>query len=210
MTASPLPGHPLSGDPPGTARRRPAPVDRPGNDLLRALSHLTDRDITLAEWLDQHGVLTERTLCIHAVQVTSEDVERLAHSGAAVAHCPLSNLAHRHGTAPLEAFLARGVRVGLGTDSVVSVGRLDLLAEARFVQRRTALTADRALELCTLQAARALGLDEIGSLRPGNWADCTVIRLPRGEGTPSERLLASSPADVLLTCVAGREVYRAS
>jgi 5-methylthioadenosine/S-adenosylhomocysteine deaminase len=165
---------------------------------------------TPIEWLDQHSVLTERTLCIHAVQVTSEDVERLAQSGAAVAHCPRSNLVHGHGTAPLEAFLARGVRVGLGTDSVVSVGRLDLLAEARFVQRRAALTADRALELCTLQAARALGLDEIGSLRPGNWADCTVIRLPPGEGTPSERLLASSPADVLWTCVAGREVYRAS
>jgi 5-methylthioadenosine/S-adenosylhomocysteine deaminase len=165
---------------------------------------------TPIEWLDQHGVLTERTLCIHAVQVTSEDVERLAQSGAAVAHCPRSNLAHGHGTAPLEAFLARGVRVGLGTDSVVSVGRLDLLAEARFVQRRAALTADRALELCTVQAAGALGLDEIGSLRPGNWADCTVVRLPRGEGTPSERLLASSPADVLWTCIAGREVYRAS
>jgi cytosine/adenosine deaminase-related metal-dependent hydrolase len=165
---------------------------------------------TPIEWLDQHGVLTERTLCIHAVQVTSEDIERLARSGAAVAHCPLSNLRHGHGAAPLEAFLARGIRVGLGTDSVVSVGRLDLLAEARVAQRRAALSADRALELCTVQAARALGLDQIGSLRPGNWADCTVIRLPPGEGTPSERLLASSPADVLLTCVAGREVYRAS
>jgi 5-methylthioadenosine/S-adenosylhomocysteine deaminase len=164
---------------------------------------------TPIEWLHQHGVLSERTLCIHAVQVTPQDVERLAQCGAAVAHCPLSNLVHGHGTAPLPAFFAAGIRVGLGTDSVVSVGHLDLLAEARLVRQRAGLTADRALDLCTREAGRALGLDDIGSLLPGMWADCTVIRLRPGRGTPSERLLASAPADVLLTCVAGREVYRA-
>jgi 5-methylthioadenosine/S-adenosylhomocysteine deaminase len=177
--------------------------------LARGFALPPSRGRTPIEWLDQHKVLSERTLCIHAVQVTSLDVGRLATAGAAVAHCPLSNLAHGHGAAPLQAFLAAGVRVGLGTDSVVSVGRLDLLAEARFAQRRFGLTADQAVELCTLQAARALGLDDTGSLRPGKWADCTVIRLPSGEGTPSERLLASSPDDVLLTCIAGREMYRA-
>ncbi len=178
--------------------------------LARGIELPASRGRTPVEWLDQHRVLTERTLCIHAVQVTSRDVERLADTGAAVAHCPLSNQAHGHGAAPLGAFLAAGVRVGLGTDSVVSVGRLDLLAEARLVQKQVGLTADQALELCTRQAARALGLDDTGTLRPGKWADCTVIRLPPGEGTPSDRVLASSPDHVLLTCVAGREVYRAS
>ena len=178
--------------------------------VARGFALPPSRGRTPVEWLDQHGVLTERTLCIHAVQVTSQDVDRLATSDAAVAHCPLSNQAHGHGAAPLQAFLAAGVRVGLGTDSVVSVGRLDLLAEARFAQKRAGLTAEQAVELCTLRAARALGLDDTGSLRPGKWADCTVIRVPPGEGTPSDRLLASSPDHVLLTCVAGREVYRAS
>lgn len=178
--------------------------------VARGFALPPSRGRTPVEWLDQHGVLTERTLCIHAVQVTSQDVDRLATSDAAVAHCPLSNHAHGHGAAPLQAFLAAGVRVGLGTDSVVSVGRLDLLAEARFAQKRAGLTAEQAVELCTLRAARALGLDDTGSLRPGKWADCTVIRVPPGEGTPSDRLLASSPDHVLLTCVAGREVYRAS
>jgi cytosine/adenosine deaminase-related metal-dependent hydrolase len=177
--------------------------------VARGIALPASRGRTPVEWLDQHGVLTERTLCIHAVQVTSQDVDRLANSGAAVAHCPLSNQAHGHGAAPLQAFLAAGVRVGLGTDSVVSVGRLDLLAEARLAQKRVGLSADQAVELCTLRAARALGLDDTGSLRPGKWADCTAIRLPPGEGTPSDRLLASSPDHVLLTCVAGREVYRA-
>jgi cytosine/adenosine deaminase-related metal-dependent hydrolase len=162
-------------------------------------------------WLAEQGALTERTLCIHAIQVTAADIDLLADAGAAVAHCPLSNHAHGHGAAPLAALLQGGVRVGLGTDSVVSVGRLDLLAEARAARVLAPMTADELLELCTLGGARALGLDsETGSLRARNWGDCTVVRLPDGgpQKSPLEQILASSPADVLLTCVAGREVYR--
>jgi cytosine/adenosine deaminase-related metal-dependent hydrolase len=165
---------------------------------------------TPVSWLAEHGALTERTLCIHAVQVGASDIAHLAGSGAAVAHCPLSNRAHAHGTAPLGALLEAGVRVGLGTDSVVSVGRLDMLAEARAARRLAPLTADQLLELATLSGARAIGLDsETGSLVIGKWGDCTVIRAKSGEGPPAEQVLSSSPADVLLTCVGGREVYRA-
>jgi cytosine/adenosine deaminase-related metal-dependent hydrolase len=166
---------------------------------------------TPIRWLAEHGVLSERTLCIHAVQLDQDDVDRLADSGAAVAHCPLSNRAHGHGDAPLEKLLARGVRVGLGTDSVVSVGRLDLLAEARAAAGLAPfLDADALIDRCTLGGARALGLDsETGSLTPRKWADCTVVRISgdRG-GTPAERVLASGPRDVLRTYTGGKEVYR--
>jgi 5-methylthioadenosine/S-adenosylhomocysteine deaminase len=168
--------------------------------------------VTPLDWLARHGGLTERTLCIHAVQVGPDDIARLASSGAAVAHCPLSNQAHGHGAAPLAELLAAGVRVGLGTDSVVSVGRLDLLAEARAARDLAALSADETIELCTLGGAKALGLDiETGSLQVGKWGDCAVIQVSDrgGRQSPAERILASSPGDVLLTCVAGREVYRA-
>jgi 5-methylthioadenosine/S-adenosylhomocysteine deaminase len=163
-------------------------------------------------WLSEHGVLTERTLCIHAVQVDQVDIERLADSGSAIAHCPLSNRAHGHGAAPLGAMLQAGIRVGIGTDSEVSVGRLDLLAEARAARSLARLTADRLIELCTLGGAAALGLaGETGSLRIGKWGDCVVIRLHQAgeKDSPAERVLASSTADVLLTCLGGRDVYRA-
>lgn len=65
------------------------------------------------------------------------------------------------------------------------------------------------IALCTLGGAQALGLDaETGSLRKGKWADCAVIRLGRKQA-PGEAILASSPADVLLTCLGGKDVYRA-
>ena len=101
--------------------------------------------------------------------------------------------------------------MGLGTDSVVSVGRPDLLAEARAAGDLAPLTAEELIELCTLGGARAIGVDsETGSLRPGKWGDCTVIRLPVAgtESSPAERALASSPEDVLVTYLGGREVYR--
>jgi aminodeoxyfutalosine deaminase len=161
-------------------------------------------------WLEQHRVLTPLTLCIHTVQVGAEDVERLARSGAAVAHCPLSNRAHGHGVAPLLTLLQAGVRVGLGTDSVVSVGRLDLLAEARLAGSASGLSPERLLELCTLGGARALGLaDQVGSLETGKWADCAVIRATGPGATPAQRVLGSAPENVIRTYVGGREVYRA-
>jgi 5-methylthioadenosine/S-adenosylhomocysteine deaminase len=167
---------------------------------------------TPVEWLDRHGGLTERTLCIHAVQLQPHDIARLATSGAAVSHCPLSNEAHGHGTAPLSALLEAGIRVGLGTDSVVSVGRMDLLAEARTARHRAQLGAEEALALCTLAGAKALGLEaETGSLQVGKWGDCAVIRTRAGGSalSPAEQVLASAPGDVLLTCAGGREAYRA-
>ena len=166
---------------------------------------------TPIEWLAENGGLSELTLCIHAVQAVPDDIQHLADAGAAVAHCPLSNRAHGHGAAPLSSLIEAGVRVGLGTDSEVSVGRLDLLAEARAARELARLTPNEALDLCTLSGARALGLEsETGSLRTGKWADCVVIRLPAAgsDADPGEHVIASSSADVMLTCVGGRDVYR--
>ena len=162
-------------------------------------------------WLDAHGVLGERTLAIHVVQAGPADVARLAERGTAVAHCPRSNRRHRHGVAPLGAFLEAGLRVGVGTDSEASVGVLDLLGEARAARALAGISVERALALVTREAARALGLeDEVGSLTPGLWGDLAVVGIPAAGG-PEEALaavLASNPHDVLETVLAGRTVYR--
>jgi len=179
-------------------RRRAIPIpDGPGRSPV--------------QWLDRHGVLGERTLCIHLVQASADDIGCLARRGCAVAHCPVSNASHGHGAAPLADFLLHGLRVGVGTDSVLSVSRLDLLAEARAARALAGLDAEAALALCTIGGAAALGLDaEIGSLEAGKWGDCVVIRSPEpSAGSPAERVLQSGRDDVLATFVGGRDVYRA-
>lgn len=163
------------------------------------------------QWLDHHGVLTPATLCIHLVRAGAADLDLLARRGAAVAHCPRSNRRHGHGSAPLSAMLARGLRVGAGTDSVASVSPLDLLAEVRLARELGGLSAEDALGLVTISAARALGLEaEVGSLTPGKWGDLVACDVggPVDAARLADTLLSRGTAAVRLAVVGGREVYR--
>ena len=144
-------------------------------------------------YLASLGALDATALCIHCVQVDAADIELLRRAGAAVAHCPRSNAAHGHGAAPFAALRAAGLRVGLGTDSVVSAGDVVLGSEAR----AAGLAGDDALRALTLDGARALGWDsQIGSLDVGKAADLAVF--PRAG--------ASVAVEAVLTVVAGRVV----
>ena len=158
-------------------------------------------------WLDRHGVMGERTLCIHSVHVSNDDIATIAARGAAVAHCPRSNQAHGHGAAPLRRLLDAGIPVGAGTDSVASVSPLDLLAEVRAARALAGLRAEDALALVTTGAARALGLgDEAGRLEAGYHGDLAAFRLRPGDD-PVEMVLDARGDDLLGTWVGGRQVW---
>lgn len=174
------------------------------------------------EMLDRLGVLRARPLLIHCVDLDAEDVRRIADAGCAVAHCPVANAKLGHGVAPLAALREAGVRVGLGTDSVGSNNRLDLLEEARFAallhraaaRDPTLLPAAELLRLCTVDGARALGLeDRIGTLEPGKDADLCAVSFAAPHLRPVHDPLAAlfhsaRGSDVVLTAVRGRILYR--
>jgi 5-methylthioadenosine/S-adenosylhomocysteine deaminase len=171
----------------------------PFADALRARGiAVAARDCSPVQYLAQLGLLRAGTLCIHCVQVDQADIATLARAGVSVAHCPRSNRAHGHGTAPLAAFRGAGIAVGLGTDSVVSVGDVQLGSEAV----AAGLTGEDALRRLTLEGARALGLDgDIGSLEVGKAADLAVFPTTAGAGP-------EPTAAALLTLVAGRVVHQ--
>jgi 5-methylthioadenosine/S-adenosylhomocysteine deaminase len=77
--------------------------------------------------LEKNRVLDARPLLIHCIRVDSDDISAIARHDCAVAHCPASNAKLGHGIAPLTDFLRAGIRVGLGSDSVASKHRMDLL-----------------------------------------------------------------------------------
>lgn len=83
-------------------------------------------------YLDSLGVLALRPLLVHCVQVDDDDVRRIKASGAAVVHCPRSNLRLRCGRMPLEKFLAADVPVYLGTDGLASSPSLNVLDELEY------------------------------------------------------------------------------
>jgi cytosine/adenosine deaminase-related metal-dependent hydrolase len=115
-----------------------------------------------------------------------------------IVYCPRTHAAFRHPPHPFREFLARGVRVCLGTDSLASNPDLDILAEARFVHSRYPdFPGDQLLRMVTLAGAEALGwADECGSLEAGKSADLVAVPLPdREEADPHELLLTDFPGE---------------
>jgi 5-methylthioadenosine/S-adenosylhomocysteine deaminase len=104
------------------------------------------------QYLRDLGLLRPGTLAIHCVQVDAGDVAALKAARVTVAHCPRSNRAHAHGTAPVALLRQAGVPVGIGTDSVVSVPDLDLWSETRAAW----FGAEEALRFLTLEGAKVL------------------------------------------------------
>ena len=173
------------------------------------------------EMLERLGVLELAPLLIHCVDVDELDLERIAAAGAAVAHCPVANARLGHGVAPVMAMRAAGIRVGLGTDSVGSNNRLDLFEEARvasILQRAVGeapdlLNGEELLRLCTIDGARALGLEGVvGTLEPGKDADLCAMGLGGAHQVPSydpyaTLFHAGRATDVVLSAVRGRVLY---
>jgi 5-methylthioadenosine/S-adenosylhomocysteine deaminase len=175
--------------------------------------------------LRQTGILKTRPLLAHCVRVDEPDIRLIEEHGASVAHCPKSNAKLGHGRAPLAGLLRAGVAVGLGSDSVASNNTCDLLEEARFAALASRAAGDAleggrplgpadALKMMTLGGARALRLGHVaGALAEGLEADLVAVRLDAAHQLPvhdpaAALVFASSGRDVLLTVVAGREVFR--
>ncbi len=162
-------------------------------------------------------VLDAQPLLIHCVRADATDVHAIAASGCTVAHCPASNAKLGHGVAPVTEFLNAGIPVGLGSDSVASNNRMDILTEAWLAtleqrartRRHDAVTAARALRMATIDGARALRLDdEIGSLETGKAADLAAFPLVPGLGPvhdiESAVVFALHGTPASLVTVAGR------
>lgn len=136
---------------------------------------------------DRAGGLTPRAVLAHAIHLSDREVERLAETGAVVAHCPSSNLFLASGAMPLARYLAGGVRVGLGSDvaagpdaplfSVMRAGAYTQNAlRAAGLSDAPPLSPAEWLRLGTLGGAEALGLgDAIGSVEVGKEADVIVV-----------------------------------
>jgi 5-methylthioadenosine/S-adenosylhomocysteine deaminase len=185
--------------------------------------------ISTIQYLKRHGIMETMPLLAHCINVDDADLDQVKQSSTGIAHCPKSNAKLGHGRAPFSKFIAREIKVGLGSDSVASNNTCDMLEEARIAtllaripssrerlsgELLPAITPEQALSAATLGGARALGLDDqIGSLAVGLQADLVVVKLDGAHQRPVDDpagalIFASSGRDVLLTLVAGNEVYR--
>lgn len=132
------------------------------------------------------GMLSSRVVLAHCVHLSEADKQLMVEYGCHIAHCPTSNLKLASGISPVADCASLGINVGIGTDGAASNNRLDMFAEMRMAALlakgksgdATAVSAHRALEMATINGAKALGLDHlVGSIEVGKVADLTTVKL---------------------------------
>jgi 5-methylthioadenosine/S-adenosylhomocysteine deaminase len=170
--------------------------------------------------LDALGLVTPALIGVHATQLDAAEIGLLATAGASIVHCPRSNLKLASGACRVADLQGAGVNVALGSDGAASNNRLDLWSElqtAALLAKHvagdaTALPAAAALEMATINGARALNLaDEIGSLVAGKAADMICVDLSGIEHQPlldplSQLVYSASRHDVTDVWVAGEHL----
>lgn len=132
------------------------------------------------------GFLNERVSCVHMTQIEDSDIQLLQKTGAAIVHCPQSNLKLASGFCPIAQLHEHNITLAIGTDGAASNNDLDMFSETKTAallakgvsQDASAIPAHEALTIATLGGAKALGLDQVtGSLLPGKAADIQAINL---------------------------------
>jgi cytosine/adenosine deaminase-related metal-dependent hydrolase len=178
---------------------------------------------TAARYFAAREVLSARFVGAHGVWLEPDELGMVAKSGAALVHCPGSNLKLGSGFADVRRWKEAGVRCGIGSDGAACNNRLDTLHEmslasgiGRALHPDRPLSARDVLALATCDGAAALGLaDRTGSLEAGKQADVIVVGAgahhhgPQPEADPYATLVhAARATDVRLTMAAGRVLYR--
>lgn len=175
---------------------------------------------TPVEVFESEGLLNERFLGAHGVWLTDADRARLAQRGAAIAHCPSSNMKLASGTFAEGAARRAGVRFGLGTDGASSNNRYDMFAEMRtaalLAKSATldpvACSAAEIYRTATVDGFRIFRLDA-GEIAVGKVADCILVDLDHtglvpGHDLISDLVYAATPECVDTTICAGKVLMR--
>ena len=196
---------------------------------MRVHMHVLESSWEIDESLRQHGkptlerladvgLMNERLLAVHMTQLNGTDLVALSETNVNVIHCPESNLKLGNGICPVARLHEHNINLALGTDSAASNNNLDLLAESRtaallakgYSGDPCVLNAFQALEMLTINAAKALGESHrLGSVEAGKLADLCAIRMDSLQTTPmydviSHLIYAASSQQVSHVWVGGR------
>ena len=182
----------------------------------------TKHKATPVQYLDSIGFWGPRTVAAHGVWLTPADMTILVRHRVAVSHNPESNMKLASGAAKVTAMRRSGIVVALGTDGAASNNDLDMfeaMRQAAFLAKLqthdpTAVPARLALQMATIEGARALGLEKaIGSLEAGKRADLIAVSMTAARQTPmydplSHLVYVTRGDDVRTTIVNGRVLMR--
>jgi 5-methylthioadenosine/S-adenosylhomocysteine deaminase len=160
---------------------------------------LKQHGVTPPAMLKRSGVLDVPTLLAHGIGITGEDIALLKDHDVGVAQCAKTYLKLGMGTAQVREFRAAGLKVGIGTDGVVSSNTLDVLEQMRILaldqkQRArdsTQMPLQEVLDIAFEGGAACVRMPEIGALAPGKLADIVLLRQDGAHVHPRHDALAN-------------------
>jgi atrazine chlorohydrolase/5-methylthioadenosine/S-adenosylhomocysteine deaminase/melamine deaminase len=162
------------------------------------------------QYLAAIGYLAPDVLAGHCVQVDADDIRTLAATGTKVSSQPVSNLFLGNGIAPVAEMHTAGICVALGTDDGDCNNSVNMVSDLKFAallqkgarRNPAVMTAERVLEMATIDGARAIGMaDRIGSLEVGKQADLVLLDLRGAHLAPRQ-----STASAIVYQADGHEV----
>ena len=168
------------------------------------------------------GLLSSSFIAVHMTQLSDEEINLVAETGTHIVHCPESNLKLASGFCPVAKCLEAGINVAIGTDGAASNNDLDMFGEMRTAallakgvsNDASAVPAKTALEMATINGAKALGIaDKTGSLMIGKAADVIAIKMDQLEAQPlyepvSQIVYATNRQQVTDVWVAGKQLLK--
>jgi 5-methylthioadenosine/S-adenosylhomocysteine deaminase len=175
-------------------------------ELSTSLQRFGKKDLA---FLESIGFLGGDVLAVHCVHLDEMDLAILKARDVKVSHNPVSNMYLASGVAPIPEMISLGITVGLATDGSASNNNQNLLSQLKAaallhkVHRgdATCMTAEKVLEMATIDGARALGLDDgIGSLEAGKKADLCAVNLKTAFAVP-----VHNPVSALVYSAIGQE-----
>jgi aminodeoxyfutalosine deaminase len=145
-------------------------------DLLRSRGiDISGWDLTAnspVQYVDYLGLLDDRTIAVHLLHHSAEDLDILSNRGVKACVCPRSNMKIHRQLPDLPRMIKSGIKPCLGTDSLASNDSLSMLDEMRFTNESfPGISPEEILAMATVYGSAALGIDSIaGSLQTGKQA----------------------------------------
>jgi 5-methylthioadenosine/S-adenosylhomocysteine deaminase len=162
------------------------------------------------DYLVKLGALVDNWVLIHSIHLKHNEIEHVGKAGASIITNPVSNAYSCDGIAPVKLMFQHGVNVGLGSDGAYVNCSMDMVEQMKFaalIQNvthydPTLISSERAIEMATINNARALGIDHlVGSLEAGKKADLAAFNFKKAHIT-----VANRPVGALVFTAHGTDV----
>lgn len=179
-----------------------------------------NKNLTPVMYFLSKGMFKTNTIIAHGTHITKQEAEQLKDKNVTVVHCPVSNLKLASGIADIPMLMSNGINIALGTDGQASNNNLDMLSELKLASilhkgasgDATIISPKQALDMATINGAKAQGREDTGVVLEGKKADLLVLTTNNANMQPVNDIInhivySATARDVVYTIVDGEILY---